>query len=300
MACARRGHWIGAGILVALAVLSQQFALLVAAPLLVLAPANRRLSYAGAALTTGALVDLPFLAVSGGHALRAIALGTGNTPSIGGTVLWELHLYGASAVLLSRVTPVIVSLGLSWWVSRRLGPAALQPVALMSVVAVSLGLRLVFEQNLFAYYFMALAVSLVLLDVVRGYLRSSLVAWLVAVALVFCFRPGNAFEWVRWGGYVQNYVPLLVLAPALVVILLRVLRGEVDRSLLPWLGVAACALLTWPGHFDSLSPLHIGWLWQVILVVPGLILAAGPLLADIAPGKTQPGLRLTETVPTTE
>ena len=32
MACARRDRWIGAGILVALAVLSQQFALLVAAP----------------------------------------------------------------------------------------------------------------------------------------------------------------------------------------------------------------------------------------------------------------------------
>jgi Glycosyltransferase family 87 len=35
MACVRRGRWVGAGILIALAVLSQQFALLVAAPLLV-------------------------------------------------------------------------------------------------------------------------------------------------------------------------------------------------------------------------------------------------------------------------
>ena len=40
LACARRGRWIGVGILIALAVLSQPFALLVAAPLLLLAPAE--------------------------------------------------------------------------------------------------------------------------------------------------------------------------------------------------------------------------------------------------------------------
>ena len=168
MACARRDHWISAGILVALGILSQQFALLVAAPLLVLAPRNRKAPCAAAALVTGALVDLPFLVLSGSHALRAVTIGTGNTPSVGGTVLWELGLSGAPAVLLTRVAPVAVSIVLSWWVARRLGGAALRPATLMSVVAVSLGLRLVFEQNLFAYYFMALAVSLVLLDVVAG------------------------------------------------------------------------------------------------------------------------------------
>ena len=69
LACALRDRWIGAGILVALAVLSQQFALLVAAPLLVLAPGRRRVSYAAAAVVTGALVDLPCSRSSGSHAL---------------------------------------------------------------------------------------------------------------------------------------------------------------------------------------------------------------------------------------
>lgn len=166
LACARRDRWIGAGFLVALAVLSQQYALLVAAPLLVLAPPTRRIRYAAAALVTAAIVDIPLLIVtSTGHALRAITLGTGDNASIGGTMLWELHLHGASVVLLSRVAPIAVAMALAWWVSRRHGPAALQPVLLMSVVAVSLGLRLVFEQNIFAYYFMALAVCVVLLDV---------------------------------------------------------------------------------------------------------------------------------------
>lgn len=168
MACACRGRWIGAGILVALAVLTRQFALLVAAPLFVLAPAKGRISYAAAALTTAALVVLPILMVTSGNALRAITLGTGDNVSIGGTLVWELRLYGAPLVLLSRVTPIAVSVALAWWVSRRLGPAALQPATLVSVMAISLGLRLVFEENLFPYYLMALAVSLVLLDVVRG------------------------------------------------------------------------------------------------------------------------------------
>ena len=255
LACALHDRWIAAGILVALAVLSQQFALLVAAPLLVLAPGRRRVPYAAAAVVTGALVDLPLLALSGSHALRAITIGTGNTPSVGGTVLWELHLSGAPAVLVTRVAPIAVSLALAWWVARRLGPAALGPTTLLAVVAVSLGLRLVFEQNLFAYYFMALAVSLVLLDVVRGRLRTTLLAWLVAVALVYCFRPGNAFEQsVRWGGDVQDLVPFVVLVPVLLVMLRRVLRGDLDRTILPWLGVAACAIVTWPGRTSPLDP----------------------------------------------
>ena len=281
LACARRGRWVGAGILIALAVLSQQFALLVAAPLLVLAPASRRIPYAVAALTTTALVVLPLAMATSGRALRAITLGTGDNPVPGGTVVWELQLHGAAFVLLTRVAPVAVSIALAWWLTRRLGPLALQPVTLMAVVAVSLGLRLVFEQLLVAYYFMALAVSLVLLDVVRGHLRRSLVAWLAAVAVVFCFFGGLAFDDVSWGGSLRRLVPLLIVVPALVVTLLRVLRGASSRNLVPWLGVAACALLMWLGHVDTTDHRLIVWLWQVILVIPGIALAAGPLRTEL-------------------
>ncbi len=296
MACARLERWIGAGILIALAVLSQQFALLVAAPLLVLAPAKRRISCVGAALATGALVVLPFLILTGGRALHAVTLGTGNSPSSGGTVLWELHLSGAPLVLLSRVTPIIVSMALSLWVLRHLGPKALQPTTLMAVVAVSLGLRLVFEQNLFSYYFMALAVSLVLLDVARGHLRGTTLAWLAAVLLELSLSPSQGFQAVDWGGYIQSVMPLLVIAPTLVVLLLRLLRGQSIRDLWPWLVIATCALLTWPGQADA--PIHqpVRWLLQVALVVPGLVLAVGPLLADMRLGETEPRLGRIEVV----
>jgi hypothetical protein len=282
IACACRGRWIGAGILIAVAILTQQFALLVAAPLLVLAPSNRRAPYAGAAVATGILTSLPFLLVSGGHALRAIALGTVRTgPSIGGTVLWELHLYGAPEVLLSRVAPVTVSVALSWWVARRLGPAALAPATLISVVALSLGLRLVFEQNMFSYYFMALAVALLLLDVVRGYVRSATIAWLFAVVFVFCLLRGASFQWLGLVGYVRSLDPFVFLVPALVLMLLQTSRGRTGRNMWPWLGIAVCALLLWPGHGPPHGLESAAWFWQVVLVGSGMMLAAGPLLGDM-------------------
>ncbi len=281
LACARRGRWVGAGILVALAVLSQQFALLVAAPLLLLAPATRRVPYAAAGVATGVLVVVPLAIVTSGHALHAITFGTGDNPVPGGAVLSELQLSGAPFVLLTRVAPIAASLVLSWWVARRLGPAALRPATLMAVVAVSLSLRLVFEQLIVAYYFMALAVALVLLDVARGHLRRTTVAWLAAVAVVFCFFGGQAFNEVAWGSYPRRLVPLLIVVPALLVTLRGVLRGAGLRKLLPWLAVAACALLMWAGHVDTTDHRLTIWLWQVLLVAPGIVLAARPLLDDV-------------------
>ena len=83
--------------------------------------------------------------------------------------MWEFHVRGGASLLLaSRLPPLVLSLALAWYVVRRLGPAALQPAVLISLVAVSLSFRLVFEDNIFSYYYMALAVTLVILDVVRG------------------------------------------------------------------------------------------------------------------------------------
>lgn len=281
MACACRGRWKCGGIFIALAVLSQPFALLVAAPLLLVAPANRKISYAAAAVTTTALIDIPLLAATAGHALRAITLGTGDKPDMGGTVLWELHLHGAPLLLLSRVSPVAASVGLSWWVARRLGPKVLRPTTLFSLVAVSLSLRLVFEVNLYEYYFMALAVALVLLDVTRGYIRSSTIAWLGAVTLVFCLLRGLSFESIGLGGYVTSLQPLLFLAPAIAMMVVLVHRGGGTRNLLPWLGVALCALLTWPGHSPPYGFYSVAWLWQIVLVGSGIMIAAGPLLSEV-------------------
>ena len=67
----------------------------------------------------------------------------------------------------------------------RLGERSLEPVVLLSLIAVCLGLRLVFEETLFSYYFMALTVALVLVDVARGHIRFATVAWITVVSFVF-------------------------------------------------------------------------------------------------------------------
>jgi len=288
MACACRGRWAAAGVLCALAILSQQFALLVAAPLFVLAPATRKVSFAVGGLLTGAIVVIPLAVMSSGHVLRAIAVGTGNNPGEGGTILWETHADGVAGVLLFRVAPVAVSLVLSWWLARRLGPGALEPVAVMALVAISLGLRLVFEANFYPYYFMALAVALVLLEATAGSIRRAVIAWLAALTLVICRLSPVPFGVVAWGVYMQNDLIPLLGALALVGVLFQLVRGSERRNLWPWLAVAAVDLVTlWPVD-NELSAGHLVWFWQLALVVPGILLAAQPLLARIRqPGATR-------------
>ena len=120
MACARRGRWVGAGILV-LAVLSQQFTLLVAAPLLLLAPATRRVSYVAAALTTAALVVLPLGILTSGHAWRSITFGTGAFPVPSGAVLSDT----AQRRLVRTADPGRADRDLdraAWWVADASAP----------------------------------------------------------------------------------------------------------------------------------------------------------------------------------
>ena len=65
----------------------------------------------------------------------------------------------------------------------------MQPVPFLSLVATSLSMRLVFEQGLFPYKFMALGVMLVLLAVVRGRVRGQLIVWLALLGLAFNTIP---------------------------------------------------------------------------------------------------------------
>jgi hypothetical protein len=185
LACARRSWWGWAGMLLGLAVASQQFTLLVLAPLLVVAPSHRRKRFAFSTIAMAALILVPVIAITSGRALRAVVIGSGNTPSLGGTVLWETHLHGAPLVAVSRILPIVISMVLARWAVKRIGSDILEPLPLLSLMATSLSLRLVFEQNLFGYYFMAIAVFLVLLAVVRGQIGWQLVAWLVMVILAF-------------------------------------------------------------------------------------------------------------------
>jgi hypothetical protein len=200
VACARSGRWALTGVLLGLAVASQQFALLVLAPMLVVVPTGRRVRLCGAAVAGAGLAVAPLLLANPGRARRAGQLGSGNSASRGYTVLGQLQLHGALLIVMSRILPILLTMMLARWACRRLGPRILDPVPLVSLISTAFALRLVFEENLFGYYLMALVVSLVLLDVVRRRIGVHLVAWLALALLVFDPLP--------WGRLPLAQVPL--------------------------------------------------------------------------------------------
>ena len=288
VACARRGAWMWAGALMGLAVTSQQFALLVVALLAVIAPAKHRIRYLGATIGAALLVLVPVIIASSGRAIRSVFLGSGNSASLGGTILWELHLHGSLLVIASRIVPIVISMALAAWAVRRLGARVFEPLPLLSLVASSLSLRLVFEQNLFGYYFMALAAALVLLDVVGGRLRGRLLAWLALCALAFSPVPwGFVTNSVTWGLQEREFLPFVFGAIVLVFIVHDARRARVRAYLVAWLVVVGVAFGRLPWENPPLRHSFPVWFWQVVLVGTGVALAIGPLLSS-AKDHTEP------------
>ena len=281
LACARRGWWIWAGVLLGLAFTSQQFALLVIAPLFVVAPRDRRVRFAGAAFVAAALVMLPLVAFTSGRALSASLLGTGDSSGLGGTLLWEAHLHGLLLVALSRILPIVVSMFLARWAVLRLGSAVMDPVPLVALIATSLSLRLVFEQNLYGYYFMALAVSLVLLDVVVGRIRGHLVAWLGLLVLAFNPVPwGELSNGQPWGLNVRLYLPITLMVIASLFIASDAIRGRIRWYPVAWLTLVILAFAKLPPWtVEPMRRLLPNWFWQIVLLTTGIALAVGPLLS---------------------
>ena len=180
-----RDRWMLAGILMALALTSQQFALLVLVALVVVAPAASRIKMVVATVGMWSLIVVPLALVTSGRAFRVALVGSGLAGTQARSLAWELHLTGSMAVEVWRLVPIVVSAGIAYLTHRRLGPVALTPVPLMTLVATCLSLRLVFDEGLYGYYFMAVAVSLIILDVLRRRLRVELLGWLALIVLVF-------------------------------------------------------------------------------------------------------------------
>ncbi len=279
VACAHRRSWIWAGLLLGLAVTSQQFALLAFAPLLVLAPGVQRIKFMVATAISMALIIVPMVALTSGRALRAallgssqVMLGTNTRSSTGGTVLWELHVHGALLFVLVRIAPIVLAMALAWWATHRFGPITLDAAPLLTIIATSLLLRLVFEENIFGYYFMAVAVLLIMLDVVRGRVRGCTVAWLGLVALVF--------DPVPWGHQtLHQTIPVVIGSIGLSFIVADAIRGRVRWYFVAWLVVVVltCEPLVWGlaiGH--QVLP---NSLWQVVLVSIALWLILGPFFS---------------------
>jgi hypothetical protein len=276
MACVERRTWIWAGVFLGLAVSSQQFALLVLAPLLLVVPRNATWRMLFASAGAWLVVALPFVATSR-QAWRAALLGSGDSPSFGGTLLWQLDIHhGPALVFLSRVLPIIVSVLIAWRVHARFGPRALEPVLLVSLVATSLSLRLVFEEGLFGYKFMALSVMLIMLDVVRGRLSGQLLAWLALVTVAYNpFPYGLAFNGTSLGHFVSLVVPYVFLGIVVGLLIRDAVGHRIRPYLAGWLVIGVTVFCISPPRLTPAT-----WLWQIILVGTGVILAVGPLVAS--------------------
>jgi hypothetical protein len=280
VACVRKGWWARAGVLIFMAIATQQFAVLVLVPLLFLAPRERRARFIGAFAAGAAVLIVPLAVVTSGRALKPMLLGSASSPGQGGTLLWELHLPWPILSALSRALPILVAGGLSWWAVKRLGPRVFEPIPLFSLIGTSLCLRLVFEANLYGYYFMALGVSLMVLEVLRGRLRWQLLAWFAVLLLAFDPVPfGFSSNAVDWGVAARQYFPPICMGVGLLFVVVDALQGHIRRWLVAWLGVIVLAFGQFPpGSLPFRQSFPI-WFWQVVLVTTGIYLVARPLVS---------------------
>ena len=182
-------------------------------------------------------------------------------------------------VFASRVLPIIASVAIAWWARHRLGDRVLEPVILLSLLGTTLSLRLVFEQGLFGYKFMALAVMLIILCVVRGRRIGETLTWLALVTLASEPIPyGLAFNARTWGHSAAVVLPLVAVAAMFGLIVWDARHRRVRWYLVAALLVVLLAFVPWPWTAD-LRPLLPVWLAQILLVPPGIALAVEPLVS---------------------
>ena len=278
VAAVLRERWLLAGVLIGLAVVTQQYTLLILAAVFFAVPKRGRWRFSIAVVVAVACIDVPFLVASSGRALRAIA--NGSAPSFGGTVLWELHVPAIPLFIVARLVPIAVAAALGWYVARRSGNRTLDPVTMVSLIGTAVGVRLVFEVNLWGYYFMALAVTLVLLEAIRGHVRAHVVGWILALTMAFDPIPGLFQSNVHVADiYAQLDLAKVVVGAAALYVLVSLVRRRVNWFWVGWVIVCAVAFVHVPGiDFLQHHPWP-RWLWQVLLVPSGLALVAQPLVA---------------------
>ncbi len=194
----RGGHAWVTGAMLALAVMSQQYAILAVVVFIVISAPRERRRLAAAGLLMVGLVAIPMYAIGGRGGLSAVFIGTGNTVASSGSWMWELHVSSHVGLAISRVGPIVATFLLAAWCRSRRPDLVRDPVVLLGLLATAWSLRLVFEENLFAYYPMATGVTLVLRDIVARRFYRGTILWLGAVLFAFDDIRNNSAPWRTW------------------------------------------------------------------------------------------------------
>lgn len=286
LALALRQKWSWAGVMLGLALMSNQFVLLVAAVLIVVVPNKDRIRFALAGMATVAFIVAPLAVITSGRALKWSVLGSGYAPppsgTYGGTLMRNVSLNPHVLLIGARILPIVCALLLAWWANKRLGDAVLNGVPLLSLVATALALRLVFEVSLWGYYFAASAVLIVINDVVQGRIRGHVIAWLALFTLVYNPVPwGFATNGRSWGLALREAMPNVFVIGALILILIDVLRRHVRWYIVAWFALVCLTLVKNPYSHAALRTAMPNWFWQVVLVPITIGLAVSPLIKSM-------------------
>jgi hypothetical protein len=75
----------------------------------------------------------------------------------------------------------------------------------------------------------------------------------------------------------NDLIPLFIGGAAVLAALRQLQSGRDRRYFWCWIAVAAVDLFTLIPGGNRFSSGHVTWFWQIILVVPGILLAAQPL-----------------------
>ncbi len=221
-----RSRVIFAGVAGALAVFAQQFAILGVVALFVVISRELRVKFALAGALVGAIILGTLAIVTDGRVTEFFSASK-FTP-LGATWVSHFGLSHSAVSMLSRGTPIVataLTAGLArWW--RR---GALSQVGeLTLILAVAMAWRLLFEVNIYGYYFMALATLLIVGVLASGRGLIALTLWLAALAVAYV-PPGGDALMSGWGG--SNGPSSLVLAGSGLLMALMNLRPRVGGDL---------------------------------------------------------------------
>jgi hypothetical protein len=181
-----------AGALFGLAIVTKQFAILLALPAVTVVPGiGARLRLALTAVVVAAAGILPFFVSAPRATLENFSGFSAGGAVSGATVLTLSGVSGTVASAVARDAPVLFAAAICLWALSRRGPWLRRPETLMALGLACVSGRLVFESVVFPYYLLAPSVLFFVLDLVARRSPARSLAWSAAAAFFVALHPGN-------------------------------------------------------------------------------------------------------------